>query len=217
MAVVMGEGQDWTDIVCELVLFVEGNDEARFFETLMKPRAVQRDVQILPVGGKDQMAAKLHAAFKSRAFVLGSVKGYGIVHDADLDPAAAIRRVHQILRENNQPTPAHGSFVAANGPAGPKAGLFIVPSNNATGDLDELCFSTVAMSERGRLVQEFIGNVETEFGELDKKSKRFVQSYLAAKDGHLCRGAGFGFSRGHFEPDHIALDPIKAFLDKLFA
>ena len=77
------------------VLVVEGKEEELFFGALIKHLGLQ-GIQIMPIGGKEQLRRNLKALVLSPGF--SEITSLGIVRDANADPPAVLprRRLHEI-------------------------------------------------------------------------------------------------------------------------
>jgi hypothetical protein len=202
----------------ERLLIVEGPDDAYFFDAIFKDiSANPARAGILYLNGKDALRKEFGPFIKSAPFTHGVVNTYAIVKDADLDPNAAIVEAHAVLRSYGEPEPPPATFVAAPAGRAGRVGLLIIPSATEPGDLEEVCFRTVAGEVLTNRVSTFLAETEASGGQIDHLSKRRVQTYLANKHGDLCRGPGRGFSCGHFNASHQSLVAIKDFCRQLIA
>lgn len=175
----------------ESIVLVEGVDDAYFLDHLLSEIAADpQKVGICHVGGTSKFEEFLAAVLKSSAFVTGQVTRYVIVRDADDNAECAQLETHKILQNLGEPEPTAGAFAAR--PDGRKVGLYIFPEPGMAGDLEMLCMSSLVTDARAIKVVSHIDEIEKDFGALDKRSKRLVQSYLAAAADPICSGVGGG-------------------------
>ena len=194
------------------VLLVEGSDDGYFFcQLLTDLGADPSNTEIVALGGKDNLAAEINQFLKSAAFVSQQIKRYAIVRDADDRPANAVREIHGILTAHGEPNPVHGTFLPATTPHQHEVGMYILPSDLRSGDLDLVCLETVPVDPAIQCVSAYMNCIPRLPVGLTLPHKREVQVFLAGKE-ELCRGSGMGLQKGYFDKRHPSLDPIKAFL-----
>ena len=105
---------------CQLVLVVEGKDEKNLFDALLRHEGVQ-NAQVVPIGGKEQLPAKLRALRAAPHF--RSVLFLGVIRDADADPEGAFSSVCGALQRAGLPVP-DGPAELIPGP--PRVGVFVM-------------------------------------------------------------------------------------------
>jgi hypothetical protein len=134
------------------LLIVEGRDEEMFFEAALTNHLGLTDIQVLPIGGKTQLAANLKLL--SNDILFPTVPSLAVVRDADApigvaptagaaisEAAKAFQSVCGSLGRVGLSCPtAHGQFAA--GP--PRVGIFIVPNGVDDGMLETLCLLSVS-------------------------------------------------------------------------
>ncbi|RKY70736.1 MAG: hypothetical protein DRQ14_08510 [Candidatus Latescibacterota bacterium] len=77
------------------ILVVEGREEELFFEAFIRDLSL-RDIQIMPIGGKERLRRNLKALKLSPGFA--RVTSLTVVRDADEDPKAAFQSVRDALQ-----------------------------------------------------------------------------------------------------------------------
>lgn len=122
------------------LLLVEGEDERRFLEVLLR-LAGKDDVQVLAYGGKNSLSAQFPAVMRTPGF--DRVTWLGIAQDADLDAAAAFQRVHDVLTRNAHPAPTQPWRVQSGQPA---TVVLIWPDGVRHGDLEELVWDAIVQT-----------------------------------------------------------------------
>lgn len=124
-------------IVKPNLLVVEGHDDAFFFEALVKHLNLE-NIQILPIGGKTKLRENLKLLTISPDF--SDVSSVAIVRDADNNPTGAFRSVHDALEYANLPSPQRPFELHGRDP---RVLVMILPEEEKTGSLEDLCLSSV--------------------------------------------------------------------------
>jgi len=109
------------------VLVVEGRDEELFFAVLVGHLELQ-NVQVMPIGGKEQLRSNLKALVLSPRFV--EVTSLGVVRDANANPAAAFQSVHDALQAVDLPAPDRPLTPTGHSP---KVTVMILPEADVPG------------------------------------------------------------------------------------
>lgn len=215
------------DIHCDHILVVEGTHEVAFLGELTK-RANIMDFDILPIGGKTQLADNL-ATLKDNSDFQSNVRSMGIIRDADDDPKAAFQSVASALERNGLPTPSQpleveeGTFLAAGDlEAGPvRVSVMIMPTEGQTGALEDLCVASVGELPEYECVEglfECLERLRNQHGDavvLPKHpGKARAHAFLATRpdpDKHMGNAA----EAGYWPLDHPAFDQVKAFIQQV--
>jgi hypothetical protein len=206
-------GQGPRTITKRNVLAVEGEDDRNFFEALLRYMGVV-EVQIEPVGGKDQFKNRLPALPKTPGFfgADGSVfvKHLAIVRDNDEDNAfASIASI--VTKTGLTPPRRHGSFSDGN----PHVGIFIMPGEHTGGTmLEDLCLETVTDHPAMECVGLFAECSQGLSEPPRNPSKAKCQAFLAAQ-ADIANSVGVGAQKGHWNLGSPVLDELKAFLERL--
>jgi hypothetical protein len=192
------------------VLAVEGEDERSFFDSLLHHIGL-RDVQIEPVGGKDQFPKKFPALLQMPGFYApdGSpnVKSLAVVRDRDQDNA--FESIANIVRKADlTPPDKHGEFSGGN----PRIGIFIMPGEAVKGTmLEDLCLATVKSHPAMDCVNGFADCAEALPNSPRNTSKAKCQAFLAAQP-EIANCVGLGAKKGYWDLDSPALYELKQFL-----
>lgn len=198
------------------IVFVEGQDDAFFLSTLLKElNADPALVGIVDVEGKENFESHIKGFLKSPNFTQGKVKSIAIICDADSSPRKAEESIAAIFLGAGQPAITLGTYVM--NAAGVRIGLFTMPNISSPGDLEKLCLDTVAGTTLEKKAEAYIAAAENDavasgFTLNGSRHKRKAQVFLAGKPGDPVRGAGRGFSLGHFSNNHASLEPLRKFL-----
>lgn len=196
------------------LLLVEGPDDIWFFDGLLRALSASTDdIQIIDYSGKDSLRRTLAPMLADPKVVEGFVRAIGIVQDADGSYAKAKERIEQACSSEGISHPSFGSF-SADPKFGFLCGAFVLPNNDADGDLDTLLYGTAVGSPEYAHVESYAGSV----GVATKADagKRKSQVLLASKE-KLCRGAGRGAAHGYFDLSHPSLADVTEFVTKLIA
>jgi hypothetical protein len=131
------------------LLIVEGKDEEGFFSAAMSQHLSITDIQVLPIGGKQNLYGNLKALMLDPAFP--AVTCVGVVRDADSTaPGAAstvtghaatttFTAIAGTLSSLGLPQPAsHAAFTAGL----PSVGVFVMPDGTNDGMLETLCINS---------------------------------------------------------------------------
>lgn len=167
-----------TPITLPNLLLVEGQDERRFFQAML-PRWGRPDLQVLDVGGRDRFAQQFPAVRLAPGF--DAIRWLGIAQDADNDPDGAFRRVCGVLRQASLPIPAQPWQAQ---PA-PDSGLTVValiwPDGTASGDLEQLLWSTLADQPAAACVEDYLQCLKNSADGVPRQTyKARIHAFLAS-------------------------------------
>ena len=165
------------------LICVEGRDEVNFFTALLTHLDIV-NVQILDFEGKSKYKTKIPALINMPAFT----SLCGILVNSGL----------------NSPEMDQG-FSNGN----PKIGIFIMPGNNQTGALEDLCLESVASEDTFSCVEKYFDCIKTK---LNHTSKAKVQCYLAGKDPHS-NALGLAALMGHWDFSKESFNELRAFIE----
>jgi hypothetical protein len=135
------------------LLIGEGVDEVRFFKALLGHLGLGQ-IQVEQYGGK----TKLSRYLKNLPNIPGFAKlvSIGVTRDADSDPASALQSVTSGLHQAGLPSPSvHGAPQTIT----PKMTVFILPSAQNTGMLEDLCMNSVELDSALGCVDEYLACV----------------------------------------------------------
>lgn len=156
------------------VLVVEGREEELFFGALVNRLGLQ-NIQIVPLGGKEQLRRNLKALVVSPRFA--DVTSLGIVRDANADPSAAFQSVRDALLAVNLPPPEHPLAPVGHSP---RVTVIILPEASVPGMLEDLCLRAIAQDPAMLCVEQYFQCLQQQGISLpDNVSKAKVQVFLA--------------------------------------
>ena len=140
------------DVQKRKLLIVEGNHERDFFDAWFR-RLGLTQIQILPIGGKTQLAMNLGLLVKRPNFA--EVDTLVIIRDADDNPAGALQAVAAALAGAGLPAPEGvGQYVQRDGL---RTAVVITPGEGRKGALEELLLETAVSDPVCPRAEAFIG------------------------------------------------------------
>lgn len=197
------------------LLLVEGKDECHFFEALLKHEQIN-GVQWVDIGGKDKFPQEFPLLVNMENF--NTILSIGLVRDAETNQAeSAFQSLCSTLRTHHLPVPSTLN-VLHSGP--PKVGIFIMPDNQGTGMLENLCLKTLENQDIEQCLRSYLSCISASRISLDEQAKfnepkAKVQAYLAARV-PIVNSLGLGAKAGYWNFAHPGFDEIKKFLHTLF-
>lgn len=199
------------------LLIVEGKDEENFFKAVFNKQNTRSDVQIMPIGGKNNFKGSLKTLILDTEF--SKIDSMAIVRDADSNlPGVhgpswinSFNSVNNCLLANNLPGPqVHGQFVT--GP--PRIGVFIMPDGRSDGMLETLCMRSVQLNPEYTCVEGYLhclSNNQIVPGNLDKAQ---AHVWLASRPKPDLR-VGEAALAGYWDFDSPAFDDLRRFLQSI--
>ncbi|MFN8515565.1 MAG: DUF3226 domain-containing protein [Thermomicrobiales bacterium] len=159
------------------LLMVEGEEEERFWNALLRVRA-RNDIQVQAVGGKYSLTTNLPSATRARGFA--QVRRLGVAQDADDDAGAAFDRICGALVIAGLSVPRRSWAIAAGSP---EVVALVLPDGHNPGDLESLVWESVAGEAAVSCVESFMTClVEANIPLPRQQSKARVHAYLATLD-----------------------------------
>jgi hypothetical protein len=203
-------------VTSRCVLLVEGDDEKRFFEALVKHMGLQvgQDIEFRRVEGTGNFKAQFQAFLNDPGF--NHVTAYGLIRDADDSAQRALTKLQGILRSFGHPCPtAHATF-AYDATNMLKVGIFIMPGKMSQGMLEDLCLESVQNHAIMPFVDEYTFRVkQTMKADAPKnESKAKMQTFLAGMK-ECVPHLGIAAGKGYWNFDSAALDELRAFILEL--
>ncbi|MEM4214544.1 MAG: DUF3226 domain-containing protein [Candidatus Methanomethylicaceae archaeon] len=191
------------------LLVVEGKEEERFFNAFIDHLGL-KNIQIFPIGGKDNLGSNLRALVISPDF--SKVILLGIIRDANSDPKAAFQSVCSALKAAELPIPEKPWTLAGDRL---KVGVIILPNASSSGALEDLCLDAVQGDPAMACVEEYFRCLEQKKLSLPRHiSKAKVQVFLASRDRAGLR-LGEAAKAGYLPWDAEAFKQIKYFLEHI--
>ena len=197
------------------LLVVEGDDEERLFRALFahiegKDGIKTDDIQIINVGGKDNIRRDIQVIVNDRNF--NAVSSIGIVRDADDNADNALRSVQGALNDAGL-TPPDTALSLADGV--PKVAVLITPYGKHSGMLEDVCLEAMEDDPAMGCVQDYFSCIESHLAvQPNNLPKAMVQAFLASRP---ISGLSLGVAvqRGYWDFDHRAFEPLKRLVGML--
>lgn len=198
----------------EIVIVVEGKDDANFFDVLLTSLSADPNrVSVVIAQGKSKIRSTINSLLKSSSFADGTIRRYAIVRDADSPFQTAQTEVGDMMEQLGEPRVTSGNISERED--GRFVGFFLIPNSNDDGDMEALCMRSVGGTASATLAEQYIADAETESGAFNQRNKRLAQAYLAISSGDLCNGVGYATTRGKFGVGHAAFQPLTTFIQEL--
>lgn len=195
-------------IIKSNLLLVEGRDEVNFFECYLNFLKID-SIQIIEVKGKENFKREIPKLKVLPGF--SDVMKIGIIRDADTDFVATFRSIYDRLKENGfNPVKECNIFSESH----PSIGIFIMPSSNQNGSLEDLCLEAINNDEIMKCSYQFIDCLKSFNPNIKNESKRLIQTYLASKD-ELCSNIGLGAMKKYWNFDSVYYNDLKNFIKEL--
>lgn len=189
-------------------LLVEGNDARNFFEALVAHMELA-GVQVQNFGGVAELRSFLAAFVRAPDF--SSVRGIGIVRDAEQSADAAFRSVRDTLEHVRLPAPRRPDEATGENPS---VRVLILPGNAQPGMLETLLCRTLAENPVTRCIDDFLQCAEESGQHVQRPDKARAHAWLATQPlPHV--SVGVGALKGYWNLDHQVLDAVRRFLTAL--
>lgn len=193
----------------EKLLVVEGTDDARLFNALLRHIGVS-GIQVVDAGGKDNIRQTLQVIRHSTDF--SKVSSIGVVRDADANAGSALQSVRDALRDANLPSP---DAPLSSVEDGIKVVVLIAPHGEPSGTIEDVCLESVAGDAAMGCVQDYLNCIKDNAVEQpNSRAKAEAQAFLASRERPGLR-LGEAASAGYWDFEHTAFDPFKRLLGML--
>ena len=191
------------------LLVVEGNDDKRLFNALLRHIGVS-GIQVLNAGGKDNIRQTLKVITQSSGF--SAVSSIGVVRDADVNAGSALQSVQDALRDANLPAPDKPLSLAGDDI---RVAVLIAPHFKSSGTIEDVCLESVAGDAAMGCVQDYLNCIKDNAVEQpNSRAKAEAQAFLASRERPGLR-LGEAASAGYWDFEHAAFDPFKRLLGML--
>ncbi|MBN1352120.1 hypothetical protein JXJ21_22165 [candidate division KSB1 bacterium] len=202
-------------INAQKLLAVEGKDECNFFNALLTSENMT-SIQTVDIGGKEKFQIELPLLMNLEGF--DCIEAIGFVRDAeDGTVQSAFQSIKAILHRNGLPVPDALNSVMTNSSL--KLSVFIMPDNQNSGMLEDLCLFSLNGEPVKSCVNEFITcfSQSMQPKEKDKfnEPKARVQAYLSSR-APIVNSLGLAAQKGFWDFNHNCFNEIKLFLHNLF-
>jgi len=191
------------------LLVVEGREDELFIEAFVRHLGLQ-DIQILPIGGKEQLRANLKALILSPGFA--EVIGLGLMRDANTNPQAAFQSICSALHAVNLPIPKRPLMSTGDSP---RVTVMILPEDGMPGMLEDLCLKAVSQDPAMPCVVQYFHCLQQQGLSLPQNfSKAKVQAFLASRP-EAGKRLGEAAQAGYWPLDDQAFEQVKIFLKQI--
>jgi len=190
------------------LLIVEGEDDNRFFNSLLSSMGID-NIQVLPIGGKIKIRENLALIKKdARSHVLESI---GIIRDADDDPNSAFQSVCDSLKINGFSVPrSENEFTTEK----PRVGVMILPGNNSKGALEDLCLMSEKDNPIMLCVEQYFDCLKMKQGKVPSSlGKAKIHVFLASKIADPTKRLGESAEAGYWDWNNERFSTLKEFLN----
>lgn len=190
-------------IISTKLIIVEGLDDKRFIESLLKHLEIN-DVQVMFVNGKSNFRANIQALRNTPGFDALLICSF--IRDSDTNPPiSAFTSIRDSLISAGLNPPEEDQTFTDHSP---RMGIFIMPGNGSSGAIEDLCLSSILEDGDYICVEDYFeckGSIPNE------ASKAKVQCYLSGKE-PLANSLGYAALKGHWDFKKPEYEPIKNFL-----
>lgn len=193
------------------LLVVEGNDDARLFNALLRHIDVS-GIQVVDAGGKDNIRQTLRVITQSPGF--SAVSSIGVVRDADVNADSALQSVQGALRAANLPSPDAPLSLAGTDL---RVAVLIAPYGKPSGAIEDVCFESVAGDAAMGCAQDYLNCIKDSVAEAEQPNnlrKAKAQAFLASRERPGLR-LGEAAEAGYWDFEHAAFEPFKRLLGML--
>ena len=167
---------DGINITQPNLLVVEGTDDELFFCTFAEHIQLH-DIQTMPIGGKTKLRLNLKLLKLSHNFP--KVTSLCIVRDANNNPTDAFKSVCDALKDAKLPAPQQARLPTNSTP---RVTVIILPNENESGMLEDLCLRAVASDPAMHCVDRYFQCLQQEAQNLPRNlSKAKVRAFLASR------------------------------------
>jgi|GEM_PF-5313169 len=188
------------------LILVEGDDDARFIDRLLKHCNLKDNTQVLEINGKSEFRFSIQLALKERI-----VQAICCIQDADDCPSDALHALRAAISNAGIAPPEEPCEIGI-GP--PSIAYLLLPLGDIPGCIESFLLPTVRQltDEHRACIDTLYTCVQHDFeGRVAvwDESRLLVTMALWANG---TRSVGLAAERNHFNLDHPILDPLKDFL-----
>lgn len=170
------------------LLFVEGPDDARFFNAFLA-YLQKGSVQVSAVGGKDEFRKALGSVKNARNF--DQLRRLAAIRDSDEYPQRALQSLQDAVRAAGLPEPVNVGAQADTHPI--SVYIELVPGTGQAGSLETLLWELLPDSEK-ECIGKYLGCM-SQLCEVRNMDKSRLYAYLAAGSTPDCCSDGNGATR----------------------
>lgn len=191
------------------LLIGEGKEEEIFFSAFLKQLNID-DVQVEEYRGKQGLSSYLKT-LKMRPGYLNIVS-LGITRDADNSAQSAFQSVCGSLNRASLPVPSKPGEITGNSP---QVSILILPDDQNSGMLEDLCLAAVKIDPVLRCVDDYLECVQRTIGRTSNNvAKARVHAWLSSQI-EPDRRLGEAAKAGYWPWDSPGFNHLKQFLQAL--
>jgi hypothetical protein len=199
---------------CPILLLVEGKDDKAFFEALINHEfdsGVLQRIQVIILKDNTKWKRKLKI-ISGRPEFKDIVSSLGLVRDADDDPTTTFQSVCDALNDNGLPVPKNPVVSVGDRP---KVSVLILPKENESGELEDLCLESVKDDPAVPHVEQYFRYLDDAKLSLPNKlCKPKVQVFLASRP-RIIDGLRMAAKAGCWPWENEAFRHVKIFLHQI--
>lgn len=208
--IVNGSAFDPKNIREPNLLVVEGKEDELFFTELAKHLGLAH-LQVMEIGGKTRLRARLKALFPENRDD-EQVVSLGVIRDADDSPEGAFDSVKGALDAAGLAVPDTTSLPTGRNP---RVSVMILPAPGQKGKLEDLCLRSVMGTCSMTCVEGHFERLKNQCELVPKDiSKAKVEVYLGSQETPDLR-LGHAAAKGYWPFDHHAFDRLRCFLGQI--
>lgn len=201
-------------ITATRLLIVEGQDDRRFFEALLKQHGIP-GFQVLQIAGASNLSRRLDALRSAEEFA--TVTALGIVFDADDSHQGTFSSICRSLSGARLPVPPQPQQLSSGRP---QVSVMIVPPDEIESGrmLEDLCLEAVADDPAMRCVDEYFSCLEDQSISQRESAipKARLHAFLASRERPGLR-LGEAAEKNDIPLDSPVFEPVVNFLRQLTA
>ncbi len=198
------------EIVASKQLLVEGEDDKRIFECLLRQTGSE-DFQVTQFGGKHNLRAFLVNLTAMDDF--STVKSIGIVRDADDNAKGVVQSIRDSLRRSDLPSP-RSTLQMVKGDSRPDVVYLVVPHGDERGAIEDVCLKSV-QKDHLRCVDKYMQCLdEVTPNGYEPVSKSLAHAYLATRERPGLR-VGEAADAGYWDFDSPSFQPLRELISLL--
>jgi hypothetical protein len=195
------------------LLVVEGNDDKRFFEALLRHLKIS-GVQCIAIGGRDEMRKVETWRALTATPGFSQVEAVAIIRDADASAQSAFQSLRDVLGNVGLPQPSAPFQVQLSTP---KVCVMILPDADSQGELEDLCLRALTGKPVLECVEQFFQCVQQHGDSLPPKiAKAKLHAYLSSRK-EPGRRIGEAAEAGDIPLDSQAFQQVIQVLKSVFA
>lgn len=192
------------------LLLVEGVDDQAVFNALCQKMGVT-GIQVLRYNGKTNFRNFVEDLTSLDGF--DEVESMGVTTDVDDDPLPARDRIRGALENASLPVPDE-PLTFAEGLGLLKVVYLLIPHQNETGELEDVCLNAVADEAAMHCVEDFMGCIEERVDRVVEPSKSRLQAFLSTRRDPDVR-IGEAIMAGYLPYDADAFAPLRTLIRML--